>query len=61
MKAELSTPLWRLSSSYILPGLEGAGAGRELVANIKISRLYISIQPSDSLENMDNWPAVQHG
>ena len=34
---------------------------KKRVANIKISRLYTDIQPSDSLENMDNWPAVQHG
>ena len=59
MKAELSTPLWRLSSRYILPGLEGGG--RELVANIKISRLCINIQTSDSHANMANWPTFQHG
>ena len=34
---------------------------KKLVANIKISRLYINIQTSDSLENMANWPAFQHG
>ena len=58
---------WRLIPThrcgYFVPTFFfGGGAGdAELVANIKISRLYINIQTSDSLENMSNWPAYQHG
>ena len=37
------------------------GGKKRLVVNIKISGLYINIQTSDSLENMSNWPAYQHG
>ena len=34
---------------------------KKLVANIKINKLCINIQISDSLENMANRPAFQHG
>ena len=35
--------------------------GKNLVANIKISRLYVNIQTSDSIQNVANWPAFQQG
>ena len=56
LKADSSTLLWRFHCHcfyFIL-------FFNKLVANIKISTLYINIQLLTSLENMGNWPAFQH-
>ena len=54
LKADSSTSLWKFCSHCFF-------GEKKIVANIKISTLYINIQTFDSLENMANWCALQNG